>query len=1390
MNDNYPELWEQVDSLDRLGQPKSALEIINKIYKKAATDENPTQIIKSTIYLNRYNAMLEEDGLVKSINRMSEQVEKSEFPVKLILQSMLAEAYHGYFNNQQWKIRNRTATVDFKNEDIQTWDESKFVDKTVELYLASLNDERIKQIKLADFSAILYYKDKDDLTLRATLYDFLAHRAVDYLSNDRTYLTKPAYQFTVDKSEYFAEAKAFSKLRIETRDSASLKHKAMLIYQELIQSHLDDTDKSALIDVSLKRLTFVYNNYNGVGKNNFYEGTLQNMQKRYLENPMSAEIAAKIAQLSVNEAAKYDKEKGDDHKWDFNTAHTIASDAIKKHPNSIGASQCQVIINNIEQKSLGVTMEQVNVSNEPILSIAYYKNVKKAYVKIISTTHDEVREFEKLDQDVWFKKLNKRTALKRFSLDFTNDGDFRPHSLEFKIDDLDKGIYYVLISDNADFSYENHAVGYTNVHISNLAFAQRKDDKDKTVFILTNRKTGEPQKDVEAEYFVEEYNRVKQKYIYKSVGKQTSDDRGFINASVNANRYFKVKFSKGDDILYFQDGYSNYQYGSNKSTNITTHIFLDRAIYRPGQTIYYKGLAVKNESDRKVPTIVTNEKVTVQFLDVNYQEVEKVELQTNEFGTFNGSFIAPQGGLLGQMRIQTSIKGHSGNKYFSVEEYKRPKFEVTFNPIEGSFKLDEKVITTGKAKAYAGSNVDGATVKYRVTRQAYFPYWRWWNWGNNPYNTQATEIKNGETTTDENGEFKVDFTALADKSIPKDKTPFFNFTVYADITDITGETHTSQTTIKVSHIGLEADIVVSEQINKTETEAFEISTKNLSGTFEAAKGTVKIERLKTPENVYKNRLWTRGEFSTMKEKEFNKNFPNYAFGEEDLTKNWEVVETVIDTKFDTEKSTKVALKKIKNWEQGRYRLTMKTQDKFGNPIEQVKEFTLFSPSEKTVPTNDAFWFTTNKTTAEPGETVSIQIGSGYKKSHILYEVEQDGKVLSSKWLAVKGKQTIDLPINESYRGNIHYTIMTIQNGRFHSESQTVNVPWSNKDLTIEYMTFRDKMLPGSDEEWQIKISGAKGDKVAAEMVAAMYDASLDAFKANSWSATFFGQSYAQRAISKGNGFNQTSTSLIANNWQPTHSYSSSRTYPTLNWFGFTFYEYSYNYASRATVDGAYGGVEQAEEYSLDAPVMASAPAPKLSRREKESLAAPMEAIAGNTKKKDAAEMLSDSDNDGVPNMIDKEPNTPEGAIVDKRGVAISDFSEVQVRTNLNETVFFYPDLMTDEEGNIIIKFKMNEALTRWKFLGFAHTKDLQYAFTQKEVVTQKELMVMPNPPRFFRENDKIEFTAKVSNLSDKDLTGVAKLLLFDAITMQPIDAELGNNIPEVSFTAKQGQSDA
>ncbi len=333
----------------------------------------------------------------------------------------------------------------------------------------------------------------------------------------------------------------------------------------------------------------------------------------------------------------------------------------------------------------------------------------------------------------------------------------------------------------------------------------------------------------------------------------------------------------------------------------------------------------------------------------------------------------------------------------------------------------------------------------------------------------------------------------------------------------------------------------------------------------------------------------------------------------------------------------------------------------------------------------------------------------------------------------------------------------------------IQVPWSNKELNIEYSTFRDKLYPGQEEEWQIKLSGNQKDNVAAEMVAAMYDASLDKFAKNNWLLNIFPSNRAQSYNWYTPGFNTTSTQQFSNNWNQYGSYPY-RQYRQLNWFGFSFYD---TYYSRSL-----GGVELNESVVTGA-------APKRSKRrnaEREvAMSAPMaQARIGFKMSADADKVEDVSVDLSSEEKADLPPPNEENK---------EDFSDVKVRTNLKETVFFFPNLYTDEEGNIILKFTMNEALTKWKFLGLAHTKDLQIGTTEKEVITQKDLTVVPNAPRFFREGDTIEFTAKVSNLTENALAGTAVLELYDALTMQPIDDLLGNQNTQISFNSDAGQSD-
>lgn len=1385
---NYEKEWKAINKLEYDGLTKSALKSTEQLYATIKADkDNPAQTaqhIKALLFLNKYQARLEEDGLVKAIYRFEQEAAKATLPVKPILQSMVAELYDRYLQQNLYKFRDRTTTQDFDQKDIRTWDISKITDKIYELYLGSMQSEETKNIAIDDFSAIVHH-GRNVKGLRPTLYDFLLHRALDFFVSGRHYLTKPAYKFYLESEQDFADAKTFATQKLEAKDKLSSSFQALLLFQEGLKFHLDDKNPIALIDLELKRLKFAKDKSILPNKNTLYLKRLEALAEQFKAIEASSEIMHKIALFYYEQGQQYKPSPTDLYRWDIKKAYKICNEAIKAFPNSYGSSYCKSLKLTIETKKLRVNIEEVNSIDQASLSLLSYKNVDAVYFKAIPVTKAQYNVFNSKYGEAKTKYLNSLSGAYKWNVKLQNEGDFQQHSTEFATPPLKNGFYLLVASANEKFTYNNNGLAFTSFYVSNFAMADRSVE-GQSEFYVTDRNTGAPLADVKAEFFVSKYNSLLRKYESVKIHTTTTDKDGFMKSKPYANQgtyyrnSFSIKLSKAGEILHLENNYSNYrQYEPEKEQR--TSFFLDRAIYRPGQIVYFKGLVLDQMSDGKAPTLVANQERVIEFFDANAQSIAKVTVISNEYGTFHGSFTAPSSGMLGQMFIQDNYNRSS--KYFRVEEYKRPKFEVKALPVKESFKIDDMVTVTGQAKAYAGSTIDGAKVQYRVYRQARFPYWnwRWWGWYI-PFNQERQEITFGETETDTEGKYSIEFQAIPDKSIPKDKNPEFSYTVEATVTDITGETHTSTSNVRVGYIALDIQLSVPDNINKTDAKPIKISSKNLNYEYEAAKGNIVVEQLTTPKTIYKTRYWQKPDYYLLKEEDFKKKFPHYAYKNEDEASTWKTNKQVLKTTFDTEKSKELIFGKIKNWKQGRYKITLTTKDKYGSPIELVKFFTIYDAKGKDTPLNTALFLANNSYyDTEPSTTIKVDFGSFNKNAYVLYEIEHDNKIVHKEWINPKGRKQASIKVEEKHRGNLHFHLTTVLNGAFYNQSGTIYVPWTNKELNIEYATFRDKLYPGQKEKWQIKISGHKGDQVSAELLAGMYDASLDAFAANSWYFNVHRSSYSSLQLRANNYFTSQGSQLLQYNWNP-RSYPESRGYKTFNWNGFSFYEYDYydgGMVEIATTSRS-GGKRRSKgraanslrfkAQDMDAP--APAPMMEQSREEMEEEMDVDEMIVADSEMTELTDTKEEKDD-----SIDGKPSGGE-----------EDFGDVKVRTNLNETVFFYPDLKTDKDGNVIIEFTMNEALTKWKFMTMAHTKDLQTAIDTREVVTQKDLMVMPNAPRFFRENDQLTFTAKVSNLTEETMNGQAQLQLFDAISMEPIDIAFGNNQATVDFEAKGGQS--
>ncbi|MCB9286853.1 MAG: hypothetical protein H6560_05990 [Lewinellaceae bacterium] len=1349
--DPYQAEWKVIDSLENEGLPRSALEKVNELYERAKKDEEPAQVVKTIIYRNKYQMQLEEQGAAKVILRMAGEAEEADFPVRPILYSLAGELYQRYADQNYWRLANRTTTAGFLPDDLETWSLGQLLQEASRYYLMSVEDSRLAEVPITDFDAITYVSKGEGNTdeLRPTLFDFLAHRAIEHFANERSYLTQPAYQFQLNREDAFGPAEEFVKLEWDTPDTLSFKLRALELFQSLLRQRLADDMPAALLNADLERLTFVRNNSVLTNKDELYLGGLKTLEEKFAGKPLVTEVWFDMASLYAEQGNTYDPGQAEEHKWKLKEALELCDRALERYPESYGARQCAQLRSQLMRKTLEIKVEEVNLPGKPALASISYRNVAESYFRVVKLEGEEQFELNNNRPEELFRILASRQPFREWSVALPEDGDLQEHTTEAAIEGLPLGAYAILIADNPKFIFSEQAVGFLFTTVSNLGYFNRRGPEGSIEFLMLHRETGAPLKGVLAEFYTNRYDREERKQKRVKIGQAKSDDDGFIIPSLPENSFFQVRFSLGKDVLFFQDGFSSYRGSRLSSKSVTTHFFMDRAIYRPGQTVYFKAI-VLDKDEQNIPSILPNHQFTVTFYDVNGQEVAHQDLTTNEYGTANGTFTAPQGGILGQMRLFSS----AGNsyQYFSVEEYKRPKFEIVMEPLEDSPALGDTVTFKGKATAFAGSSIDGAEVRYRVIREVHFPWFPWWRFGGRgfpPGHNGGQEVATGLLTTSADGSFEFSFLAQPDLSIDKEDKPEFIFTAFIDVTDITGETHSTTKSLNLAYLGLKADVTIPESIGRESgLIPVGIVTQNLDGAPQPAEGAITVNRLEAPGMAFVDRYWEKPDRRVIEENAFRKAFPHFAYENEDESSNWPVKEEVLNQPFNTAREDTVFVN-VSGWPVGHYVLNLKTRDDKGNAIEVKKFFLVYDAKEKAFPNGVIAWKKQPKSGGyQPGEEASILLATSAGELNVFYELERKMEVAKRSWLKVAPWETVSHKVTEADKGNIYAQFSFVKYNRPFTWSETIGVPWKDKELKIEYNTFRNKLHPGEEEAWQLKISGPDGDKVAAEMVATLYDASLDQFKYHSW--TFSPYPYNYQAYRwQGRHF----SSANSNNfyYYPPSPEEPRRIYRSLNWFNFNFMGYGGNFA---------GGMVRARAYdSVSDGVALAAPA------------AAEEEVAFMSKTADSAEAPP------PPPMAESAPG--------QGGEAPA---APPVRRNLKETVFFFPELRTDEEGNVIIRFKMNEALTRWKFLAMAHTQALEYAISENEVVTQKELMVLPNPPRFLREGDEIEFTAKVSNLTDKKMAGTAELMLFDALTMQPIDGRFGNEKNTVSFEAEGGQS--
>ena len=1373
----YEAAWKEVENFVKKGLPQSALTEVKKIYQLAKKEKQDAQVIKSLVYMTGLQSENRENNEVFSIREIEKEIAGSKEPVSSILNSLLAEMYWHYYQLNRWNMYRRTKTADFKKDDIATWGTEDFHRKIGELYLKSIQAEnQLKQTRLASFDAIIVKGNVRHL--RPTLYDLLAQRALDYFKNDERDIAKPAYAFEIDQGSAFDPAADFIHRKFDNKNAQSLQYQALLVYQKLIAFHLKDTKPDALIDADIQRLEFVRAKSVHPDKDKLYFNAINHIAHQYGNHSAAAQAWYLVANYYEQQASGY-KPFGDTaHRYARLKAKEICEKVLLQKDSSEGKINCLNLLNQINTPSLQFSVEKVNVPGQPFRALVEYRNFNLLYLRVIKPDDNLKKQLENQYEDKYWPSIIAAKPIRSWELALPATNDLQQHAVEIKVDGLPSGEYLLMASTGKDPGNKKATIGARIFYVSNISFVSKDDD-----FFVLNRDNGQPMAGASVQVWEQQYDYKQSRYVKEKRKLYATDVNGFFRkekqrdeATKNYRNYsYLLDITHGSDRLFMNDLINDYYYQrSDESIDPKTSVFLftDRSLYRPGQTVYFKGIVLDRHPAEKKALTSNNYETTVILRDANYQDIDSVKLKTNEFGSFSGKFQLPQSGLNGSFSIYTRTdEGHAG---FNVEEYKRPKFFVEYEALKGTYKVNDTIKVTGVAKAYAGNNIDGGIVKYRVVRQARFIYpWLFWKSWFPP--AAPMEIAHGETTTDKDGKFVVAFSAIPDLTIDKKMEPVFDYTVYADVTDINGETRSGEHRVTVGYKSLLLKTTIPTSLPVDSLKTLKIRTENMNGEFEAAIVNVRITGLNQGRRLIRSRYWDRPDQFVMSKDEYIKNFPYDEYDNETDPKSWEKGEKVFENS-DSLKTSGVPItigRKVGNGKfvPGFYVIEISTRDKDGAEVKDVKYIELYDEKSNQLNVPQYLW-AEGARPIEPGEKTIVQLGTSADNLFVVQQLDKSTsnfKPQTSNYSFMKlnnEKKAFEFSATEADRGGYGVDWVFVKHNRVYQFKQIIEIPWTNKDLSIEYATYRDKTLPGSEEKWKLKITGYKNEKLAAELLASMYDASLDQFYLHQWYKPYIWPPYLKSNPWLSNqNFLKVEAQLKGSEGDQLKPIIKD--YDGLFWsvYGLTANGFE------SFFDNIYG--------------------PRLMRLPKPVFRNEAEA----EKAMAAGAVLPDSDGDGTTDQFDNVQNSAEEAKELKRQKDELKEKELKpddlkVRKNFNETAFFFPDLKTDSSGTIEFSFTIPEALTEWKFQALAHTKEGALGYSSKEIITQKELMVQPNAPRFLREGDKMEFSAKIVNLTNKELTGQAKFQLLDATTNQPVDGWFGNMMPEQFFTVAAGQSEA
>jgi uncharacterized protein YfaS (alpha-2-macroglobulin family) len=1052
-------------------------------------------------------------------------------------------------------------------------------------------------------------------------------------------------------------------------------------------------------------------------------------------------------------------------------AHEVAKSCAAAYPKSLGGQRCAALVRALEAPSFSVQSMHADGPRRRSLEVTH-RNVPalhfRAYAYDLEKRIKESDDYDLMPNGMELRRLLKKSQpVASWSEPLPATTDFREHRTFVTPPLTEPGLYFIAASAREDFAEERNHVRGVFLTVTPFTAIARSDDGRRIEVRVVDGTTGQPAPGVEVRLFLTDYQRG-----HREAQRAKTDAQGeaAFTGQPGQQRYqsFRLLIGRGRDTLMLPSELAFYEQYKEPPVS-QTMIFTDRGIYRPLQKILWKVVAFQGNREQARYKTQANASVKVALYDPNNQVVEQRQVRTNSFGTAAGEFTIPAGRVLGAWRIATEPQ--QGGASVRVEEYKRPTFEVTLKDPETPLRLNRPATFRGEARYYFGLPVVNGSVRYRVYREPVLPWW-WWHEGPRMqrFGGGRQVVATGTAALKEDGSFQVTFTPETDERAAKSREVTWRYRVEADATDEGGETRSASRAFRLGFVAVEARVEADVGFFR-EGAASEVRVmrSNLDGAPQPGKGSWQLVALQQPaqpvlpmdepiepppgtQREDKERITTPGD-------KLRPRWSDDASVERTL-RGWaegaQQAQGVVV--HDAQGLGRVTLPGLRP---GAYRLRYETVDAFGEKFTTTQEFLV---AGELAPIALPAVLRLEQPTVRVGEKVRLLAFSGFEGQKLFLDLYRGNERFERRVLT-RGKDAavLEVPVTEQLRGGFTVVLMGVRDYQFVRFVQPVQVPYDDKELSLEFTTFRDRLRPGAKETWRVTVKGPKGAPVeagAAELLAYMYDQSLDLFVGHA------PPSVRWIYPSRGTGMDlRSSVGQGVVRWVYGHDFGDVTSWKAPTEDRLRFHD-SYGLGGPGGRDLRRGSVAaEARMESLSRNGTPPPPPPPPS---------PVQGRAESAKEVQAT----------------AQSGVVAGSVSDVRGgraAAPEVAPQEPPRSNFAETAFWIPQLLTEKDGSATLEFTVPDSVTAWSAWVHAVTKDLKGGSVQRTARSVKELMVRPYIPRFLREGDKAVLEVVVNNASEQKQQGTLTLDILDTETEKSVLPSFGVTTASQPFTVEPGK---